>query len=173
MQRVKIKIAIFITLLMAGNALAQTTNYKTYAVVLYSFTKYIEWPVESKQGDFVIAVFGNSKMASELQNSMVGRKVGTQLVRIVEAKSLSELSDAQVIFVGDLKSGSTAEVVALTKSKPVLVVTERDGLVKKGACVSFLVTDDGLLKFQLNDQALSDQRLKAASALTALAYRGS
>jgi len=157
-------------LFCAVAAKSQTTNYKTYSVFLYSFAKYVEWPEGAKQGDFVIAVYGSPKMLSELQASATGRKAGRQNIKIVEAKSLAEISGAQMVFVGDLKSGSTDDIVKQFKGIPLLIVTERDGLIKKGAGISFLITDDNSLRFQLNEPALSDQKLKVGTALANLAY---
>lgn len=159
--------SVFITL--SGSA--QTTNYKTYSVFLYSFTKYIEWPTESRNGEFVIAVFGNQKLLQEMQTAVSGRKAGTQTIKIVESKSVDDLSQVHMVFISDLKSGTTDDVVARLKGKPVLIVTERDGLVKKGAGVSFVVTEDNTLKFQLNEQALAEHRLKASSAIISLAVK--
>jgi YfiR/HmsC-like len=164
---------IFFCVAMGATAHAQSTNYKTYSVFLYSFIKYIEWPADTKTGDFVIGVYGNSKMASELQAGVAGRKNAGQTIKIKEAQNLSDLAGVQLVFIGDSKSSSTADIVKQFKGQPVLIVTERDGLIKKGASVSFLITDESLLKFQINEQILAEQKLKAASALVQLAYKGS
>ena len=157
--------------LLAGALHAQTTNYKTYSVFLYSFTKYIEWPQEARDGDFIIAVVGNQKLLQEMQTAVAGRKAGTQTIKVVEAKNVTDLTRVHMVFISDMKSGATDDFVAHFKGKPVLVVTERDGLVKKGAGVSFLIADDNTLKFQMNEPALSEARLKASSAILALALK--
>lgn len=162
---------VFTLFLLAGSLHAQTTNYKTYSVFLYSFTKYIEWPQDAREGDFVIAVVGNQKLLQEMQTAVAGRKAGAQTIKIVEAKAVTDVSRVHMVFISDMKSGATDDFVAHFKGKPVLVVTERDGLVKKGAGVSFLIADDNTLKFQLNEPALNEARLKASSAIMALAYR--
>jgi hypothetical protein len=165
-------VMLCVSLFSFRDSWAQTTNYKTYSIFLYSFAKYIEWPEGAKSGDFVIAVYGSPKMLAELQGSAVGRKVGRQDIKIIEVRTLSDLDGAHVVFVGDGKSGSTDEIVNQFKNSPLLVVTERDGLVKKGACVSFIVDDDSSLKFQLNEIAINDKKLRTASALLNLAYKG-
>ena len=174
MNKLKISIAAGWLLLSASvSTSAQSTNYKTYSIFLFSFTKYINWPEESRNGEFVIAVYGNAKMLTELQASAAGRKVGNQMLRVVEARALSDLDGAQMVFIGETKSGNTDEIVKQFQDQPLLIVTERDGLIRKGACVSFVVGEDQSLKFQLNEMVLMQKRLKAASALVTLAYRGS
>lgn len=158
--------------LLAGSLHAQTTNYKTYSVFLYSFTKYIEWPQDARDGDFIIAVVGNQKLLQEMQTAVAGRKAGAQTIKVVEAKNVTDLTRVHMVFISDMKSGTTDDFVAHFKGKPVLVVTERDGLVKKGAGVSFFIADDNTLKFQMNEPALTESRLKASSAILALALKG-
>ena len=168
-SRLTFTLFFVLTISICGNA--QTTNYKTYSVFLYSFTKYIEWPTEARNGEFVIAVLGNQKLLQEMQTAVAGRKAGTQTIKIVESKSLDDLNQVHMVFISDLKSGTTDDVVARLKGKPVLIVTERDGLVKKGAGVSFVVAEDNTLKFQVNEQALTEHKLKASSAIISLAVR--
>jgi hypothetical protein len=172
LQKNFLRVSFTLLLLSAslmGNA--QTTNYKTYSVFLYSFTKYIEWPNEARNGEFVIAVLGNQKLLQEMQTAVAGRKAGAQTIKIVESKSVDDLDQVHMVFISDMKSGSTDDVVTRLKGKPVLVVTERDGLVKKGAGVSFVIAEDNTLKFQVNEQALNDHRLKASSAILSLAVK--
>jgi YfiR/HmsC-like len=166
-------ISIVPLIVFCSTSQAQTTNYKTYSVFLYSFAKYIEWPAEKKQGDLVIAVFGNQKMLSELQASASSRKAGSQNIKIIEVKNLDEMTGAHIVFIGDAKSSATLGVAERFKGQPILIVTERDGLIKKGAGISFVVAADNSLKFQMSDQALAAQKLKAATALAMLAYKGS
>lgn len=162
---------LFLTV-VSGNTYAQTINYKTYSVFLYSFSKYIEWPVEARQGEFIIAVIGNSKLAQELQTGVTGRKAGTQVIKVIEVKNISELAGVNMVFVGDLKSGVTDDIVKEFKGKPLLIVTERDNLVKKGAGVSFIIAEDNSLKFQMNEQILAEHNLKASAAILAMSYKG-
>jgi hypothetical protein len=169
-QKLYLTLLLFISLPVAVQA--QTTNYKAYSVFLYSFTKYIEWPADARQGDFVIAVLGNQKLLQEMQTGVAGRKAGSQTIKVIESKNASDLNGVHMIFISDLKSGSTEDIVKQFNGKPVLVVTERDGLVKKGAGISFIVADDNTLKFQVNEQTLIDQHLKASSAIVSLAYKG-
>jgi YfiR/HmsC-like len=76
------------------------------------------------------------------------------------------------IFIGDIKSNTTDEIVKKLNGKPSLIVTERDGLIKKGAGTSFIIMNDKSLKFQLNEQAMNNQGLKISSSLSTLAYKG-
>ena len=59
-----------IFLLIAGNiqtVKAQSTNYKSYALYVYNFMKYIEWPENNSNSKFVIALIGNSPIEKEFE----------------------------------------------------------------------------------------------------------
>lgn len=59
-----------------------------------------------------------------------------------------------------------------TTGKPIMVVAEKKGLYEKGACISFYVGDDSKLRFQINDQELSNRNLKMAQSLKGMAFKG-
>ena len=60
------------------------------------------------------------------------------------------------------------QIISQTNSKPVLIVTDKPGLAKKGAAINF-VELDGKIKFELNQQNAESRGLKVAGALTSLA----
>ena len=64
---------------------AQVIKYK--AVFTMNFIRYIGWPEETKQGDFVIGIIRDSKMADQMRKHSEGKKFGFQDVKIVEFNS--------------------------------------------------------------------------------------
>lgn len=66
------------------------------------------------------------------------------------------------------QSASLAEVLKKIGSNSTLVVTEQEGLAQKGSHLNF-VLKDGKLAFELNQNALTKNKLKAANELTRLA----
>ena len=53
--------------------------------------------------------------------------------------------------------------------KPTMIVTEREGLHKKGADISFFVNDQGKLNFDLNLTEMTKRELTMSKSLTTLA----
>jgi len=49
------------------NSSAQELDYRAQSLYIYKFTKFISWPEEKAEGDFVIGVFGNSPIFDELK----------------------------------------------------------------------------------------------------------
>lgn len=156
-------------LLMAGkpgSILSQEINYKAYALFLYNFMKYVEWP--SNNNDFVVGVMGNSPIQKELAalaetKTIKGKKI---IVKIINQPE--EVSLCQMVYVPSGKSSMLKQVSEKAKGKSVLLIGEREGLAKKGAAISFFVDDDDTLKFDINKAVLESHNLKIARVLLQL-----
>jgi hypothetical protein len=164
--------AWIILLSVAGlqNAHAQVSNYKAYTLFVYNFTKYIQWPDGAIKDEFVIGVLGKSPIFEELQKMGALKKAGDKTIRIVELSETTLNSDMQILFVPDDKSNQMPTILAALKGKPVLLVSERQGLVEKGAGISFL-SDHNNLKFEMNSNSIANQNLKISKTLEALAFK--
>ncbi|MBD0256946.1 MAG: YfiR family protein, partial [Cytophagales bacterium] len=131
----KIIAPALLCLLMAlpTRTVAQTTNYKAYAIFLYNFTKYVHWPAGSLTGDFRITVVGNSKVTQELTAIVQNKTVLGKKIVVTQVNTAQELTGAHLVYLSGGRSGDLEELLQKLAGKPVLVVTERDGLVRKGA----------------------------------------
>ena len=86
-------------------------------------------------------------------------------------KAISKPEDAancHVIFIPDGESDKLGGIVQKYGQSAKLIVTEKEGLVKKGGIINF-VTVDGKLRFELNQSALDKAGLKVSSQLLSLA----
>jgi len=162
------KIFFLLTISLPFGAFAQETNYKSYSLFVYNFTKYMEWPGD-RSGDFVISVLGDSKIISELKNLASTKKVSGRPIIVKVVKDASELSDCHLLFISTAKSNQIKQVNEKFKGKPTLVVAERDGLTKKGAGVDFFMDEDESLKFGLNQKEVESHSIKVAGTLLKLA----
>jgi hypothetical protein len=160
-------------LLMAlpTRTVAQTTNYKAYAIFIYNFTKYVHWPEGSMQGEFKITVVGNSKVTPELTGIVQNKTVLGKKIIVTHVNTLQELPHSHLVYLSGTSSGDLDELLQKVAGKPILVVTERDGLIRKGAMISFVTLEDNSLRFTLNDKALSSYNLQVANELKTLAYK--
>ena len=165
-------VSMIVLLVGVSGVYAQVSNYKAYTLFVYNFTKYVEWPDGAIKDEFVIGVYGNSPIINELQKMVAVKKAGEKNIRIVELTETTNASDVHILFIPDEKSSQLQKVVSAIKGKPVLLVTERQGLVQQGAGISFL-SDNNSLKFELNNASIANQNLKVSKTLAALAFKGS
>lgn len=146
----------------------EAASAKIKAVYLYNFSKYIEWPEDYKNGNFIVTVIGtNSSLLSEL-DKMSQKKVGAQSIVIKNISSPSSIQKPNIVFVPYESSGMINDVIDKLKGKSTLLVTEKPGLTKQGSAINFVVKDSKQL-FELSKINAEKSKLKVSSNLSALA----
>lgn len=160
-------------LALPGKASAQSVNYKAYGIFIYTFARFTEWPVELKDTPVIkFAVLGNSEVYNELLAVLPTKTINGKKCSIERVDSPEKLKGYHLVFIPALKSSQLSEVLLHTSQQPLLVITENDGLIKKGAGISFVITDQKKLGFELNETALGERKLRVAAQLKALAVSG-
>jgi len=146
----------------------QVAKYK--AIFTASFIRYIGWPEEAKQGDFVIGVLRDKEMADYLRSVSKSKKFGFQDIVIKEFKSPEDVTYCQVLFIGDNinLSKNAATVVEKLGGKNSLIITEKNGAVKYGSMINFVIRDDKL-KFEISKKNAAGFGLQVSSKLQNMA----
>ena len=165
MRKIKILLA-FGFLCNAGIVSAQTTNYQVYALYVVNIAKYSSWP--NVNGELRIAVFGKSKVFDELMKQN-GKSVNGSVLKVYQADQIENLSDAHILYLADGKSGTLEELIKATEGKATMIITEREGLHKKGAGFSFVIMENSSLRFDMNHTELEKRSIKVSKNLTTLA----
>jgi hypothetical protein len=174
MKNICIKIAsvgiVILALLMfdTKSSQAQTKNHKAYSLFLYNFMKHTNWPSDHKEA-FKVALVGDSKTYEFLSQGTADKKINGRSIEVQLIKDANDLSEFDVVYISFGKSGATEKIVKSTIDKPILIVTERDDQIKKGACISFIIEEDGSLRFMLNDNVLATRKLLISKALRSMA----
>jgi hypothetical protein len=161
-------VTAFIFFIGFGISGSTAQNYQTHTLYIYSFGKFVLWPEEDKKGDFEIFILGDSPIIEELQQMSERKKVGDRVIKVAKISSLGEFKKGHVLFIPSSQSAQLADVLTKLGDKSTLVVTEQPGLGVKGSDINF-VMKEGKLAFELNQNALSKHKLKAANELTRLA----
>jgi len=146
----------------------QTTNHQVYAVFVMSIAKYSSWP-ESDAKDFRITVLGKSKVFDELSKVAPTKQIQGKKIHLVQTDEVSKIDACEIVYVSDSRSGQLGELIRHLAGKPVMIITEREGLFKKGADFSFVVIDNNGLRFDINKKALESRQIKISQNLTTLA----
>lgn len=144
------------------------TNAKMKALYVYNFTKYIDWPEDYKQGNFVIALLGETSIKGELDKVAATRKAVNQTIEIKQYFSVAEIEDCHMLYVSKEKSTLFNSAVQKTKGKSTLVITEEDGFAKQGAGISFVVVNSRQ-KFELSKKNIQQRAMTVGTNLLSLA----
>ena len=163
----KIKV-LFVTTLFAGSVFAQERPmHEVYSMMVFNFTKYVQWPDHTAGGEFVIGVIGNNDVYNTLNTWYGGKPRGSKTYVIKKFNSSDEVTDCHVVFIDKTKSGVFDDVNNKLKGKGSLIITDKNGLGEKGSGINFK-TVDNKLKFELNQKAIEASNLKVSGALSSM-----
>ncbi len=148
---------------------AKSQDKKLRSIFIYNFARYMVWPIEYREGNFIIGIVGTSLLNGELKKFTEKRKIGAQIIEI-KRLSVNDLAETNchIIYLPYKKSSSLGEIIKIIEEKPTLVVTEENNLFKNGADISFL-EEGNKQRFQLNIKNVDKKGIKISSTLKELA----
>jgi hypothetical protein len=173
-KKIILKFLFFCSFFLPAVPVCQTQglDYRVHAMFLYHFTKYIEWPVERNHEGFVVGFIGETPAQSEFRRVTENKKIDGKSILLksfqVNDKSL-HYSD--MIYIAENKKLSPDEIKMISdnlKEHPVLIITEKKGLLQYGSMINLIVTDDKL-RFQINKTLIQSRKMKVSSELLRLA----
>ena len=142
--------------------------HQIHASMLYSFIKYIQWPEETNQSDFLVGVMGDDEVFNTLKQLYDGKPKGDKKYIIKKLISPIDATGCNVVYLGKDKSGEFDEIKNVVTGKPILTVTNGNNLAQKGSCINLKIID-GKLKFEMNQNSFSNSKLKVSSKLVSMA----
>lgn len=164
--RISVALCIFLLILSSSfKTHAQSgTDYAVHANIIYHFTKYINWPEDKKSGDFIIGIMGESQLFEKLKAFIANKTVGGQKIVIRKYASNAQSFNCHILFIGDEESGSLKKIATATAAGSTLIVTETEGLARKGSCINFVIVDERL-KLEINKKNIEQRDLGIATEL--------
>jgi hypothetical protein len=157
--------AFIVALTFPFFAKAQTTNHQVYALFVVNIAKYSSWPAHT--GEMNITVIGKTKVYDELMKQN-GKNVNGP-IKITQVDDVNAMGTPNIIYLADGKSSTLDEVLKAIEGKSIMIITEREGLFKKGAGFSFIIMDNSTLRFDINNSDLEKRQIKVSKNLAALA----
>jgi hypothetical protein len=139
-------------------------NEKFKALFMYNFTKNIEWPASTKQGNFIIGVLGGSPIVKELETIAAKMKVDNLAIVIKTFSSVEEISNCNILFLPSSKSSNLASAITKTSGKHVLIIADKAGLAAQGAGISYFMDGDKI-KYEINPKNIEKNGLKVSGSL--------
>ena len=160
---------MLLSMIIFGSGLAQERPaHEIHAAMLYNFIKYVQWPNEAEPGEFIVGVIGDDDIFNTLKTWYDGKPKGTKKYVIRKLASAGDAADCQVVYIGKTKNKDFENIKNTIAGKPVLTITDGNGMGQKGSCINFKVID-GKLKFELNQGVVTSANLKVSGQLTSMA----
>lgn len=165
-----IAFAILCTLTVCARG-AELGEYQIKAEFIERFTRFIEWPAAppQPQGEpFVIGVIGRDPFNGYLEAIARARTIKGRPVKIAHLASLDAIRSCQILFIASSEKGSVVEIVARTRTYPVLTIADTPGALSSGVMIN-LYTAENKVRFEVNEQQLSRVGFAASAQLLKLA----
>lgn len=141
------------------------------AAFLYNFGTYVEWPSDEPSEAFItIAVLGAPLIARELERFVRGRTIQGRPVRVRRLRTINDVSDDEVLFIGADENGRLAQLIEAIEGRPVLIVTDAPDGLSVGAMVNFQLVDRRV-RFEIALRPAQDAGLMLSSRLLSAALR--
>ena len=156
-------------LLISGCAFSQDRPmHEVHSMMVYNFTKYVQWPDHADGGEFIIGVVGNTDIYNTLNGWYGGKPRGAKTYIIKKFNSAADVTECHVLYIDKSKSGEFDNVNDKLKGKGTLIITDKLGLGEHGSAINFRLVDNKL-KFELNQKAIEASNLKVSGALSSMA----
>lgn len=154
---------------------ADSPLYRLKAVYLEKFSLFVNWPDESNitdtDKDFVITVIGKNPFNGELKNlyEKEKAKILKKNVKLSFINRVEEIEATHILFVTESASNLFEQIYNKVKEKPILLIADKQGYAQKGAHISFYVTDQGKLHFEINRERAVNSKIGISSRLLKIA----
>lgn len=141
------------------------------AAFLYYFLFFISWPdneVDNRNNPLKFCALDASPVTQSLELILASPKAANTAVEFYIISSPAEAALCNYVYFDSKHSASTALVVAATRVKSILTVSDSDGFASAGGMIELKRVSDKV-EVRINLGVLSEHGLKASSKLLSLA----
>jgi hypothetical protein len=165
MRKWILRYAALVVLLLFSHFMVNAQEEKFKAIFLYNFTRYVDWP--DRPGNFVITVFGNDAITSEIQGIAAKKTVGTTKIEVKTVKTPAELTGCHILYIPGNKTEILKQLAEKTKESNVLIVTDIKDACLNGSCINFVNTG-GKISYEISRTNIESHGLKVSGELIQL-----
>ncbi len=154
-----------------GQGLGLARESAVKAAFLYKFGAFVEWPAgafRSPQSAFVIGVYGDEAVASELEQITQGRNVGDRRVEVLRVRAPEDIRGLHLLYAGGARESRARELLEAVRG-PVLTVANAP-LTGQAAPVLHFSEEQGRVRFGASLPAAAARGLRLSSRLLAVAH---
>jgi hypothetical protein len=150
---------------------SSSSEYLIKAGFIYNFAKLVDWPgaaFSQPDSPIVIGILGADPFGPIIDKILAGKKVNDHAFVIKRLKSVADAKDCHILFVSASETARINDAIRLTKSMPILTISEIPGFANRGGIIN-LTLEDSKVRFEVNVDAAKAADLNISSRLLALA----
>ncbi len=154
--------------LWSSMSYAATTESAVKAGFIYNFTKFVEWPANTRiYAGFNVCVIGDNRLEDSLQ-AIEAKQVHGKPIHLYMGTKLSDLESCQIVFLAEDDHQKLRAILKSLSNVPALTVSDSPGFTRLGGMIG-LVRDGAYLAFEINLSSAKTARLHIDAQLLKLA----
>lgn len=159
-------------LALATQAQAQSAGeYQVKAAFIFNFAKFVDWPSDALgDGTLRVGVVGDNPFGWNLDR-LNGSTVNGRRLRIKRLRSGDNLRDCHILFISNSEERNLRGIIESIRGAAVLTIGEMSQFNRSGGMIRFVIQDDKV-RFEINNGAAGQARLRISSKLLALSKGG-
>jgi len=172
-HRIFVALILTFTLSIPINLVAQPqktySEYEVKIAFILNFLKFIEWPHDSTEKErktFNFYVIGYGPLCEALE-ALDGKNVKGKTIIVKKIKKIIEISEPDVVFVGQSEQNHIRDIVNVLKNRSVLTIGDTEGYAKNGIMIN-LYMEMRKVRFEINVDAATKAKLRISSRLLSL-----
>ncbi len=154
-----------LVLILCLTANGQQSMFK--ALFMFNFAKYIEWPNNSSQEEFIIGVYGNDEIVTELKKLAAARKINNKTIVVKSVNNPSEVPNANLFYIPQKQSANINSVASFFSGKPTLIISDKANLCSQGAGINYVMIG-GKMKYEVCRKNIVSHQLNVDPKLISL-----
>ena len=138
-----------------------------YAAFLTKFPHFVEWPQSAERrarATIRLGIFGEGTFTKRTRDLISTQEVDGRAFEVIECKSVSDLTNLDILYIGSKEADRIEEIVSTTAGKGILTIGATQGLARRGAMINITHTA-GKTRFEINLRAVNENRLKISTKL--------
>lgn len=146
-------------------------EYQIKAAFIYNFIQFVEWPPAAFETDtsaISIDILGANPFGDMLERLAAGKTIKGRPLAVHYLSRVDDVGQCQVLFVNSSDQSLLSALHDKLKDKSVLTIGEDDRFLWTGGVIRFF-SEDNKVRFEVNQQAAAEARLKISSKLLRLA----
>ena len=144
--------------------IVKSQDAKFQAMIIYNFTRTLQWPAESQKGDFVINVLGESEIFKEMKSFSSDQTVRGEQKIVVQKVTLETVGKCQILIVTKSKSAELVSAIGKLQGKGTLIISEQNDKMSEGAGISFTKDENGIVKYQYSEKNIKSQAIDISTS---------
>ncbi len=164
------KILVMTAFLAIWTQALKAQEENVIAIAVYNFTRYIDWPADQVNKDFLIDIIGHKSVYDKLKEVTVGRKVGNRNIVVRYLETPDKITSSEILFVGFWQSKDMPKILDKVKNANTLLITEKDGQIESGSGINFVIRNS-TIKFEVKKSNILKYGLVLSETLEQMAFK--